>query len=216
MDRSFEASDGEGWQKATEEVTLLYINAIKNFFPSLVGASHDYSFPVAPALNAVFLCCPKRRPANQERCSDKWKGKMTVKWATFVFRSFVEPAIRQHHNYYMKKVAVDRYLEQRGLPFIIVASASFGTALFLVVVPYRPNATNTTLSEGTTNIWEVMRASNIDDFKVLPSVAFFALQENLYSRILAVNDMVDARNNRDEVAALKLKLQQGTPKEGAA
>ena len=131
---------------------------------------------------------------------------MTVKWATLTFNTVLTPIFARHQWYYAKKVALDRYLESRGAHFIVGTASVLGATLGLMITSFRPNPSNSTLFEGTGNLWEIMRSTNTDDFKMMPHEAYFRAQDEIYSKVLAMRDQAEVRIQREEVEALKAKL----------
>ncbi|ORC89165.1 uncharacterized protein TM35_000131690 [Trypanosoma theileri] len=132
-----------------------------------------------------------------------------VKWATFLFWRFLDPAFRTHFKYYRRKIAVDRYLERKGILANIVIGVTFGLTLYFTVVSTfllpAPVVSEYTMEE---NAKEILRVMKCDTTKELPAFLLMRAKRDIIGKLHVAADRAEVKRQRDEVEKLRRFLQE--------
>lgn len=138
-----------------------------------------------------------------------YESPARVKWATFIFWRFLDPAFRTHFRYHRRKVAVDRYLEQKGVLLNIAVGVTFGLTLYFTVVSKfllpRPVVSEYSMEE---NAKEILRAMKCDTTKELPAFLLMRVKREIIGKLHVAADRAEVKRQRMEVEGLVRALQE--------
>ncbi|KAH9593489.1 hypothetical protein LSM04_007118 [Trypanosoma melophagium] len=132
-----------------------------------------------------------------------------VKWATFLFWRFLDPAFRMHFKFHRRKVAVDRYLERKGILANIAIGVTFGLTLYFTVVSTfllpTPVSSEYTMEE---NAKEILRVMKCDTTKELPAFLLMRAKREIIGKLHVAADRAEVKRQKEEVEKLRRILQE--------
>ncbi|KEG07884.1 hypothetical protein DQ04_08561000 [Trypanosoma grayi] len=144
-----------------------------------------------------------------EAAAMTYESPARLKWATFVFWNFLDPVFRVHFRYYRRKVAVDRYLERRGICANIAIGVTFGLTLYFTLVSTfllpTPVASEYSMQD---NAKEILRAMKCDTTKELPAFLLMRAKREIIGKLHVAADRAEVKRQREEVDKLLKTLQQ--------
>lgn len=130
-----------------------------------------------------------------------------IKWATFVFWNFLNPAFYTHHRYYRNKVVLDRFLERKGFVVTAGLGIAIGGVSFLFIQPFLPNSglpQDHTMQDSANTI---LRAMNMDASKEFPVFTLLRAKSEIFTKLYAAVDKADVKRQKAEVERVKLELE---------
>nr|CCC92088.1 conserved hypothetical protein [Trypanosoma congolense IL3000] len=132
-----------------------------------------------------------------------------VKWATFVFWNFLDPAFRLHFKYYQKKRMLDRYLERLGVVANTVIGVTFGLVLYnlvvaRVVLPQPVGSGRSTFEDAG----EVLRVMKYDATKELPAFLLMRAKREIIGKLHVAADKAEVKRQREEVRRLLESIEE--------
>jgi hypothetical protein len=130
-----------------------------------------------------------------------------TKWATFAFWNFINPVLKQHHMFYRRKVAVDRYFESQGFLITSGIGVLFGGAVYFVLVPILPGNGAPYGETLEMNANGVLKDLGLEASKEFPIFTLLRAKSEIMNRIHIAMDRVDVRKAKDEVARLKREVE---------
>ncbi|EAN91072.1 hypothetical protein C3747_53g107 [Trypanosoma cruzi] len=138
-----------------------------------------------------------------------YESPARVKWATAIFWNVLDPAFRTHFKYYRRKVAVDRYLERKGVVFNVAVGVTFGLTLYFTVVSKfllpAPVASEYSMED---NAKEILRAMKCDTTKELPAFLLMRAKREIIGKLHVAADRAEVKHQREEVERLLKTLNQ--------
>ena len=121
---------------------------------------------------------------------------MTIKWATFIYKTILIPGVTLHHRYWVRKVAIDQYLEQKSLKFNVMLGLIFGSVAYLCTVPLRTYKVDRTLWQLRADSVEVAEAILKRHGALNGQFAYVVIhntQEEIQCAVLAARDEAEVR-----------------------
>lgn len=130
-----------------------------------------------------------------------------MKWATAVFNYVLRPTFYVHSRYYLRKVAADKWLEQRPWYQICGIGCSIGVAAYLTLAPLRPTALEFTHAQLQADVTDIMTLLHADHSREFPGESLWKFRAAMLSRLHEVNDKAALRRQAQEVALLASHLE---------
>ena len=131
-----------------------------------------------------------------------------MKWATFIYKNVLIPTFTLHHKYWVRKVAVDQYLEQRTLKFNVLVGVVFGLVAYLCTVPMRTFAVDRTLWQlrGDAIALQTLVMKHHGGVKgEMPFIVLGEAQAEIMSAIVAARDEAEVRKMESDVMKIKME-----------
>eukprot|EP00758_Cryptobia_borreli_P007654 Tbor_TRINITY_DN5318_c0_g5::TRINITY_DN5318_c0_g5_i2::g.4703::m.4703 len=128
---------------------------------------------------------------------------MTIKWASFLFWHFMNPAFYAHHQAYRKKVIIDRFLEKRSVWLNIAIGSICGLSTYLILSPLFPSDVNKTMKEINSDASELLKILKLDASKELPMLLLLRAKEEIVAKVHVTNDKADVRRQMEEMARVR-------------
>ena len=129
-----------------------------------------------------------------------------VKWATALYKGLLFPTFHVHYRYFQKKAALDRILEQLHPMWNVGIGVLFGTVLYLIITPLRPNGIDKSLKALQVDLVEALSKMHVDFRQEFYPFAINRVRTEIVSRALVARDEAEAKRQMKEADELKLKV----------
>eukprot|EP00760_Papus_ankaliazontas_P010472 PhM_4_TR14288/c0_g1_i1/m.86260 len=139
-------------------------------------------------------------------------GLSDAKWATALWFQVVQPAAYYHRMYWMRKVALDQYLEKQTIRKNFLIGAAFGATIYLFSLPMRTFNVDRTLwqlRDDTKDMLELIdkhRGPAVEG--ELPGIGLFDAVEEVVSALLVARDEAEVKRMLQEVEEQKKLVEQ--------
>ncbi|KPI87445.1 hypothetical protein ABL78_3476 [Leptomonas seymouri] len=123
------------------------------------------------------------------------------KWATYTFWYVLDPVLRRHHWYYLRKVQLDRFLERNNIAVNTAIGVILGVTLYFTIVrglllPPAVGAKEHSMKENAREVLDLMKC---DTSKELPAYQLMRVKREIIGKLHAVSDEAEVHRQRDEV-----------------
>jgi hypothetical protein len=131
-----------------------------------------------------------------------------VKWATAIYKGILFPTFHIHYRYFQKKAQLDRILEQLHPMWNVGLGILFGTVLYLIITPLRPNGIDKSLKALQVDLVEALSKMHVDFRQEFYPFAINRVRTEIVSRALVARDEAEAKRQMKEQEELKMQVKQ--------